>query len=179
MSEANDTLGMSEMSTAVVRDPDSALAALRQLASRAAEASGEAPALHAFLDWLATAARTGTLPTGAACADFVAASAPLIQSISRVLEKHVHAAARPFLDEWYGHEWVHACEARSRLEYLFELYRGSSAEPALTRSADPCDLDDGFHQRGKLEGNLPVHQIPRGTPPSHWWWWYPRTPPGT
>lgn len=177
MSEASDTREMSKVITAIVRDPDSALATLRQLAGHAAEASGEDPALHSFLDWLATAARTGTLPTGASCADFIAASAPLIQGISRVLEKHVHAAARPFLDEWYGREWVHACEARSRLEYLFELYRGSSAEPALTRSADPCDLDDGFHQRGKLEGNLPAHEIPPGTPPSHWWWWYPRTPP--
>jgi hypothetical protein len=174
----SETSEMSETSATTVRDPDSALAALRHLAGRAAEASGEDPALHAFLDWLATAARAGALPTGAARAAFVAASAPLLQSITRALEQHVHAAARPFLDEWYGREWTRACEARSRLEYLFELYRGSPAEPALARAADPCDLDDGFHQRGKLEGNLPAQELPPGTPPSHWWWWYPRTPPG-
>jgi hypothetical protein len=173
MSE-NSPIGIVPM----VRDSDSALEALRELAGRGVEASGEDPALHAFLEWVARAARSGTLPAGAQREAFVAASAPLLAQASRALEKHVFAAAKPFLSEWYGNEWVRACEARTRLEFLFELYRGSAAEEMLAQAADPCDLDDGFQQRGKIEGNLPLHEIPLGTPPSHWWWWYPRTPPG-
>lgn len=169
---------MSEASSYPIHGAADALAALRALAARGSAATGDDPALTSFLDWLATAGRGGDLPAGEERAAFVAASAPLLLAAVPALERYVHHAGRPFSREWYGDEWVRAAEARTRIELLLELYRGSPAEAELARAADPCDLDDGFRQRGKIEGNLPEAQIPVGTPPAHWWWWYPRTPPG-
>ena len=160
-----------------VRDPDSALAVLEELASRGDRAGGQDPALHAFLRWIASAARAGSLPTGAERDAFVAASAPLLQRLFHALDKYVLAASKPFGSQWHGGEWVRACEERTRIELLHELYRGSAAEETLANAADPSDLDDGFKKRGELEGYLPADQIPPGTPPSHWWWWYPNSPP--
>jgi hypothetical protein len=160
-----------------VRDPDSAIEALRLVAERSPGVETEDPALVAFLRWLATSSRDGTLPTGAERERLVAASAPLLVKSFQALDRYVYATARTFNSQWYGEEWAHACETRSRVEFLFELYRGSDAQAVIADAADPGDLDNGFRGRGQEEGYLPADQIPPGTPPSHWWWWYPDPPP--
>lgn len=161
-----------------VRDPDSALEALRDVAARSTQIDRADPVLADFLRWLAAANRAGTLPTGAERERFISASAPLIEQSWQALDRYVYATSRLFLGEWYDDEWVRACETRSRIQYLADLYRGSAAEPTIADGADPVDLDTGIRGRGDQEGNLPVAQIPPGTPSTHWWWWYPNTPPG-
>lgn len=162
--------------TLSMQDRDAALSALQELAARADQATADDMALRTFLDWLARAARTGWPSSEAERAAFVAESVPWICACARVFGRYEHATSRIFLDTWYGGEWRHACETRSHIEFLRDLYRGTPAEEALARWVDPSEIDDGFRQRGEFEGSLDPHEIPPGTPRSHWWWWYPRSP---
>jgi hypothetical protein len=162
--------------TDALRDRDAALSALRELAARADQATVDDVALKTFLTWLARAARTGWLSSEAERTAFVAASVPWIIACGPLFENYVFETMKIFYDTWYEGEWVRACEARSRIEFLRDLYRGSPAEEALARWVEPSEIDDGFRQRGEFEGSLDPHEIPPGTPTSHWWWWYPRSP---
>lgn len=162
--------------TSSVEDRDVALSALRELAARGDEATADDVELRAFFDWLARAARMGWLSLQDERAAFVAASSPWIRTCAPLFGKYVYETMKLFYDTWYGDEWMQACEARSRIEFLSALYRGSPAEEVLAQLVDPSEIDDGFQQRGEFEGWLDQNEIPPGTPSSHWWWWYPRSP---
>jgi hypothetical protein len=71
--------------------------------------------------------------------------------------------------EW---DWAAACERRSSLEFLLDLYTGSALAEVFGE-LDPEDIDDQLRHWARFEGYLPAEAIPDGIPASHWWWWAP------
>ena len=106
----------------------------------------------------------------------VAAAAPLMADIKPALTAYGDRLERLLLSTFHGHEWVAACERRTRLEAVCTLWADQlvGLEPL---SVDRESLDDLLRQKGESEGYLRPDQIPPGTPTSHWWWWYPAPPP--
>jgi hypothetical protein len=68
--------------------------------------------------------------------------------------------------------WIAISRRRSALQFLHDLYAGTPLADELP-SLD--ELDERLRERCGGEGFLEPHEIPEGTPDSHWWWWCPRT----
>jgi hypothetical protein len=74
--------------------------------------------------------------------------------------------------EW---DWEEACEARSGLALLLDLYRDSPL--ADDEGLEPEELDRLLRHVAQFEGWMPDEAVPAGIPASHWWWWAPQPPP--
>jgi len=69
-------------------------------------------------------------------------------------------------------EWVRVCHRRSTIEFLKELYQGTSLENRV-KVLEVSVLDEKIRRVGEIEGYLEDQEIPAAMPLSHWWWWYP------
>ena len=106
----------------------------------------------------------------------IEACAALLPRLTGDIGLFLHATARPFRSGWDETDWERACNRRSSLAFLEELFAATPAREYLD-GLDTGWIDDLLRDKGITEGSLPPEEIPSGAPPTHWWWWYPDPPP--
>ncbi|MBX3212760.1 MAG: hypothetical protein KF850_12050 [Labilithrix sp.] len=122
----------------------------------------------------------GTAPTAAgaeALEDAVRRTAPLLSRGCPALAYAVVLLESRFYGSWEW-DWRRAAEARSALQFLLDLYRGTELEAGY-EALGTGELDAQMRFRGERDGHLSPASIPEGIPTSHWWWWAPDEPPTT
>lgn len=104
-------------------------------------------------------------------------TAPLLSRGIPALAYAVVLLENRFYGSWEW-DWRRASEARSALQFLLDLYRGTELESAY-EALETGELDEQMRFRGERDGHLSPASIPDGIPSSHWWWWAPEEPPAT
>lgn len=102
-------------------------------------------------------------------------TAPLLARGINVLGRWLMLLEGRFYGTWEW-DWNAATRARSALEFLFELYRGTPLEPSF-EDLDTDEVDGQLRHVAEFEGMNPDSSVPAGIPASHWWWWAPDAPP--
>lgn len=97
--------------------------------------------------------------TGARLADFdLGVHAFLQESVSQLLQEFR-----------FEDQWARACERRSAVQFLLDLYAGH-APRAVLEALETDEVDGLLRDRGDLEGYFDEEDRPSGVPASHWWW---------
>ncbi|WP_437640243.1 hypothetical protein [Sorangium sp. So ce854] len=109
---------------------------------------------------------------------FLQESTALLPSAIVHLHHHCSHMKSWYYGEWEHDEWVRAARERSQMEFLFDLYAGTSFEayvPALDE--EMATVDELLCRKVDVGVYIPFERTPRGMPSTHWWWWYPGEPP--
>jgi hypothetical protein len=104
---------------------------------------------------------------------YVDACAPVLSRHRHSLAEIVDDVRRPISGALEGDEWFIACERRSAIESLREVFAESDIEAELARNLDTQALDDRMRAIGEVEGPVDPKRVPRDVPERHWWWRYP------
>jgi hypothetical protein len=104
---------------------------------------------------------------------FLKATAPQLERIGVGFVDFLWESRDGLLQEFlFPDQWPRACERRSAVQFLIDLYRGL-ASPSVLQQLDTEQVDWLLRRKGKIEGLLRPDEIPDGIPASHWWWRLP------
>jgi hypothetical protein len=95
---------------------------------------------------------------------FVEETSPLLRNAGGGLSMWLLDVNQPTFEDTQGYQqWL---RDRSAIEYLRDLYRGTSIE-AYVQDLDTEDLDELIRFKAHYFGGS---GRPEGAPPHHWWW---------
>jgi hypothetical protein len=164
------------------RDPGEALATIEQAAGEVARAPSPAEgqdAVRRLLDAVyevgLRARRDPAFRDSPELRGVVARTAPLLERAINVLGWWLMVLEGRFYGTWEW-DWDAATRARSALEFLFELYRGTPLAQSF-EDLGTGEVDGQLRHVAEYEGMNPDSSVPAGIPASHWWWWAPDAPP--
>lgn len=163
-------------------DASGALAEVEAAAAEVARAAGPAAgqdAARRLMDALYRAGlharRDPAFAASPALRGVVERTAPLLERGMGVLGYWLMVLEGRFYGTWEWN-WDDATRARSALEFLFELYRGTPLQ-ARFEELGTEEVDGQLRHVARYEGMNPDESVPAGIPASHWWWWAPEPPP--
>jgi hypothetical protein len=167
-----------ERSTGTAELLAAAEAAAREVADAAAPEAGQDGArrlLDALYELGLCARRDPAFAASPALGAMVERTAPLLERGINVLGYWLMVLEGRFYGTWEWN-WDEATRARSALEFLFELYRGTPLAARFDELGTE-EVDGQLRHVAQYEGMNPDESVPPGIPASHWWWWAPEPPP--